>query len=99
MGPDVYFLHEDVVENVKDRNVPGLHNGVIKTLELGLKTGKSANELVVNTTIGTTRQFWGSRGQRLFGLRYIPLSSANTLCRTLSDTLCRYGKETPFHEI
>ena len=57
-GPDVYFLYEHVVENVKARSVPALHNGVIKTRELGPKTGKNANELVVNTTIGVTSQFW-----------------------------------------
>ena len=36
-----YFLYVHVVENVKARSVPGLHNGVIRTREVGPKTGKS----------------------------------------------------------
>ena len=58
-----YFLYKHVVENVKVRSVPALHNGVIRTRELGPKTGKNANELVVNTTIGVTEQLWRRRGQ------------------------------------
>ena len=60
-----YFLYVHVVENVKGRGVPGLHNGVINTREVGPKTGKHANELPVHTVIGATGQHWGSWGQRL----------------------------------
>ena len=51
-----YFLYVHVVENVKDRSVPGLHNGVINTHEVGPKTDKHVNELAVHTVIGTTGQ-------------------------------------------